>query len=120
VIFSKRNLESLKVNLEEFITIKGIKAQGNQLTTEKIKQVNLLEPLPFEEPEEEPTEDVDVVDEEVIREVLPLEIDELKVVLPIEQELSTDEKANIALQKSIARKKAEQKKIDDENQTKLF
>ena len=120
VIFSKRNLESLKVNLEEFITIKGIKAQGNQLTMEKIKQVNLLEPLPFEEPEEEPTEDVDVVDEEVIREVLPLEIDELKVVLPIEQELSTDEKANIALQKSIARKKAEQKKIDDEKQTKLF
>ena len=120
VIFSKRNFENLKVNLEDFIAIKGIKALGNQLTTEKIKQVNLLEPLPFEEPEEETIEDVDVVDEEVIEDVLPLEIDELKVVLPIEQELSAEVKANIALQKSIAKKKAEQKKIDDENQTKLF
>ncbi|MFV0218484.1 DNA gyrase/topoisomerase IV subunit A [Empedobacter falsenii] len=41
------------INLEEFITIKGIKAQGNQLTTYKLKQINVLEPLPFEEPEEE-------------------------------------------------------------------
>ncbi|MDP5094081.1 MAG: DNA gyrase/topoisomerase IV subunit A [Polaribacter sp.] len=120
VIFSKRNLENLKVNLEEFIAIKGIKALGNQLTAEKIKQVNLLESLPFEEPEEETIEDVDVVDEEVIEDILPLEIDEIEVVLPIEQELSAEEKATIALQKSIAKKKAEQKRIDDENQTKLF
>lgn len=41
------------INLEEFIAIKGIKAQGNQLTTYKLKQINVLEPLPFEEPEEE-------------------------------------------------------------------
>ena len=30
------------VNLEGFIAIKGIKAIGNQLTTEKIKQINFL------------------------------------------------------------------------------
>ena len=41
------------INLEEFITVKGIKAQGNQLTTFKLKQINILEPLPFDEPEEE-------------------------------------------------------------------
>lgn len=41
------------INLEEFITVKGIKAQGNQLTTYKLKQINVLEPLPFDEPEEE-------------------------------------------------------------------
>lgn len=40
------------INLEEFITVKGIKAQGNQLTTYKLKQINVLEPLPFEEQEE--------------------------------------------------------------------
>ena len=80
----------------------------------------MLEPLPFEEPEEEIIEDVDVVDEEVIEDVLPLEIEEIAVVIPNEQELSVEEKAEIALQKSIAKKKAEQKKIDDENQTKLF
>lgn len=40
------------INLEEFITVKGIKAQGNQLTTYKVKHINVLEPLPFEEIEE--------------------------------------------------------------------
>ena len=46
--------------------MKGIKAQGNQLTTDKIKQVNLLDSLPFEEPEELAPEEVEVVEEEVI------------------------------------------------------
>lgn len=55
--------ENLIVNLEEFISVKGIGAQGNQLTKEKVKQINLLEPLPFEEPEEIPAEDMEVVDE---------------------------------------------------------
>jgi topoisomerase IV subunit A len=52
------------VNLEDFIAIKGIKAIGNQLTTDKIKQVNLLEPLPYEVPEEIHADDIEVVDEE--------------------------------------------------------
>jgi len=53
------------VIVEEFISIKGIKALGNQLTTEKIKQVNLLEPVPYE-PEEIPKEAIEVNDEETI------------------------------------------------------
>lgn len=52
--------ESIKVDLENFIAVKGIKAQGNQLTADKVKQVNLLEPLPYEEPVPEP----ELVDEE--------------------------------------------------------
>lgn len=63
ILFSKRNLELLLLNFEEFIAIKGIKAQGNQLTSDKIKQVNMLEPLPYEAPI---IEDVEVNDEEVI------------------------------------------------------
>ena len=63
VIFSKRSIENITVNLEEFISIKGIKAQGNQLTTDKIKQVELLEPLPYEPPV---IEEVEVNDEEII------------------------------------------------------
>lgn len=47
--------ETETVNLEEFITIKGIKAQGNQLTSHKIKQMNLHEAI--EEPEEEEEND---------------------------------------------------------------
>ena len=66
VIFSKRSLDKKEINFEEFIAVKGIKAQGNQLTTDKIKQVNLLASLPFEEPEEPEVEEVEVVEEEVI------------------------------------------------------
>ncbi len=41
------------LNLEEFIAVKGIKAQGNQLTTDKVKQLNLLEPIAYKEEDEE-------------------------------------------------------------------
>ena len=63
VIFSKKSLENEIINFEEFISVKGIKAIGNQLTKEKIKQVNLLEALPHEEPE---VNAVEVVEEEEI------------------------------------------------------
>lgn len=46
------------INLEEFIAVKGIKAQGNQLTSEQVKQIDLIEPLPHEnEVEENETEE---------------------------------------------------------------
>jgi len=64
VIFSKRSLEKQKINFEEFIAIKGIKAIGNQLTTDKIKQVNLLESLPYVAPE---VNAVEVIEEEEIQ-----------------------------------------------------
>src|SRR5690625_4314322 len=35
-----------QVFLEEFIAVKGITAQGNQLTTETVNQLNLLDPRP--------------------------------------------------------------------------
>ncbi|WP_028375234.1 DNA gyrase/topoisomerase IV subunit A [Leeuwenhoekiella sp. MAR_2009_132] len=41
------------VNVEEFISVKGITALGNQLYPEKLKQLNLLESLPYELPEPE-------------------------------------------------------------------
>ncbi|MEW7278881.1 DNA gyrase/topoisomerase IV subunit A [Aquimarina sp. 2201CG1-2-11] len=53
-----------EVNLEEFIAVKGIKALGNQLTTHKVRQVNILESLPYEEPEPVATEDIEVIEEE--------------------------------------------------------
>ncbi len=57
---------NLEINLEEFISVKGIKAQGNQITTEKVKNVNPLESLPYEEPEPLPPEEMEVVDEETV------------------------------------------------------
>ncbi|MCF6294498.1 MAG: DNA gyrase/topoisomerase IV subunit A [Flavobacteriaceae bacterium] len=62
----KDRKENHKINLEEFIAIKGIKALGNQLTTEKVKQINLLEPLPYEAPVEIPADEIEVVDEETV------------------------------------------------------
>nr|WP_321247596.1 DNA gyrase/topoisomerase IV subunit A [uncultured Psychroserpens sp.] len=61
----KDRKENETVNLEEFISIKGISALGNQLTKEKINQVSLLESLPYEAPEEVPAEEIEVVDETV-------------------------------------------------------
>ena len=52
--------ENQTVDIENFIAIKGLKALGNQLTTDKLKQVNLLEPLPYEEPEEVVPEELEV------------------------------------------------------------
>lgn len=59
----KERKDNMEVNLEEFISVKGIAALGNQLTKDKVKQIDLLEPLPYEAPEELSAEDLDVIDE---------------------------------------------------------
>ncbi|MDG2431802.1 DNA gyrase/topoisomerase IV subunit A, partial [Flavobacterium sp.] len=44
--------ESITIDVADFIAVKGFKALGNQVTTDKIKQVNMLDPLPYEVPVE--------------------------------------------------------------------
>ena len=66
VIFAKLKgiqKENQTIDLEQFIAVKGIKALGNQLTADKIKQINLLESLPYEEPEEIAPEEMEVSEE---------------------------------------------------------
>ncbi|MDN3667109.1 DNA gyrase/topoisomerase IV subunit A [Algibacter miyuki] len=52
IVFAKERgkdrKDNVEINLEEFISIKGISALGNQLTRDKVNQVNLLDPLPYE------------------------------------------------------------------------
>ena len=115
--YSKRSLQNQEINLEEFIAVKGIKAQGNQLTTEKIKQVNLLESLPFIEPEEEKSEDIEVVAEVLSKDELPINVPEIKTV---SEDSFSAKKSEIGLKKSIAKKNIEKKNMDDNSQTKLF
>ena len=115
--YSKRSLQNQEINLEEFIAVKGIKAQGNQLTTEKIKQVNLLESLPFIEPEEEKSEDIEVVAEVLSKDQLPIDVPEIKTV---SEDSFSAKKSEIGLKKSIAKKNIEKKNMDDNSQTKLF
>ncbi|WP_405292829.1 DNA gyrase/topoisomerase IV subunit A [Algibacter sp. Ld11] len=70
IVFAKERgkdrKENLEVNLEEFIAVKGISALGNQLTKDKVNQVNLLDPIPFESPEEIHVNDIEVNGEETV------------------------------------------------------
>jgi topoisomerase-4 subunit A len=88
VIFAKvkgEQKETIQVNLEEFIAVKGIKALGNQLTTDKVKQINLLEPLPFEEPVEEIPEEMEVNDEDNVSEDIKTDLeDDGQITLSLE------------------------------------
>jgi topoisomerase-4 subunit A len=52
--------DSETILLEEFIAIKGLKAIGNRLTSYKVKNIDLLEPLPFDEPEVEGVEEAEI------------------------------------------------------------
>ncbi|TMM31106.1 DNA gyrase/topoisomerase IV subunit A [Polaribacter aestuariivivens] len=113
VQFSKRSLENEEVNFEEFIAVKGIKALGNQLTTEKIKQVNLLESLPFEEEEKKETTEEAEVDIEVVEEKL---IDVPVVEKPVLEDADKEDKKQALLKKAIQKKKDN----SDDSQQKLF
>ena len=64
-----------EVNIEDFIAVKGIKALGNQLTSDKIKQINLLDPLPFEVEETEGVNDIEVVGEKQVDSVGDIDLD---------------------------------------------
>lgn len=101
VVFSKRSLDNKQVNFEEFISVKGIGAKGNQLTKDKVKQVNLLDPLPYEAPEEPSIEEVEVVEEEVLSDTsVSEEVPTSKPALennPPEENPPTDEDGQTAL-----------------------
>lgn len=62
----KDRKDNLEINLEEFIAVKGITAMGNQLTKEKVLEINAMESLPYLPPEPIPAEDMEVVDEEEV------------------------------------------------------
>ena len=63
VVFSKQSKlqrDNQTLELEDLIGIKGIKAQGNQLSSFKIKSVNLLDPIPYILPEKNNVMDLEV------------------------------------------------------------
>ena len=72
VVFAKKRgqerEENMELNLEEFIAIKGITAMGNQLTKEKVLEINTMEPLPYTPPAPAEPKEMDVVDEEDLNE----------------------------------------------------
>jgi len=62
---------------------------GNQLTKDKVLEINALSPLPYDPPKPVPTEDMEVVDEEA---VVPENTSEEK-----EKEPPTDEEGQTLL-----------------------
>lgn len=52
--------------IEELISVKGIKAIGNQLTSYKVKNINLLDPIPYVFPKKTTPMELEVKDEENI------------------------------------------------------
>ena len=71
IVFNKIRNKTQKPNqvieLEQFISIKGVKAMGNQLSSEKIKQINTLEAIEYKPPIEMPADEIEVVDEKIIK-----------------------------------------------------
>ena len=61
---SKKEIEKNNINLFEFISVKGIKALGNQLVSKDVKEINLLDPIPYE-PEIKELNQIEVIDEQM-------------------------------------------------------
>ncbi|MCH2655767.1 MAG: DNA gyrase/topoisomerase IV subunit A, partial [Flavobacteriales bacterium] len=57
---------SQQIIFEDFISVKGIKAIGNQVTSLKVKQFNVLDPLPHEKTTEKTPADIEVEDPQTI------------------------------------------------------
>ena len=70
---SERKEES--VSLVDFITVKGIKAQGNRLSTNKINKINLME-----------SEEANVVEESINEEILEEITQEVSVEVTVESQ----------------------------------
>lgn len=101
----KDRKDNQTVNFEEFISIKGISALGNQLTKDKVMQISLLDSLPHEEPEEVSVEEMEVIDEESV---------------PVSEENNTEQDTNKTVPSSKNETSVEDEDIDDEGQTSLF
>ncbi|MRH99309.1 DNA gyrase/topoisomerase IV subunit A [Kriegella sp. EG-1] len=103
IVFGKKRgqdrQENLIVNLEEFIAVKGITAMGNQLTKDKVLEINGLDPLPYEAPVEKSTEEIEVIDEEKV---------------------DDGTSKNETIEKTNAPKKGDSTNDDEEGQTTLF
>ena len=122
VAFSKvkgKEKDNEVVALEEFISIKGMKAIGNRLTTHKVKSIDLLESLPYEEPE--------IEEEEVEEEIAPeMEVVKDEVAPVIELSVEPEAKAKPRFKKKVVseevkevekpkkEKKSPIKDVDDE------
>ncbi|PDH52874.1 MAG: DNA topoisomerase IV [Cryomorphaceae bacterium MED-G14] len=63
VFKNEKELIRDKVNVFDFISVKGIRAIGNQLSKKQLKEINLLDSIPYE-PEIKELNEIEVVDDQ--------------------------------------------------------
>ena len=102
----KERQENIEIKLENFISIKGISALGNQLTKDKLIEINPKEPLRYEPIKETTLEELEVIEE--INVIVPDKKDQITIVSP---EDSSD---------NLKKDSFVDPEIDDEGQTLLF
>ena len=64
IVYRDKSIETKKIDLSNFISVKGLKAKGNQLEHKEIKLINKLDPIPYEPPTND-LNDIEVVDEKI-------------------------------------------------------
>ena len=70
------------INIEEFIAVKGEKALGNKLTSKKVKEINLIDSLPYKEVIEQEVE--------IIEEIIDVAEKPIEVKTEIELEITNE------------------------------
>lgn len=96
-----KNLPDTDVAMDEFIDVKGMKAQGNQLTKLKVKEILLAHAIEGDEPWPVPEKPVEVSETEDVNEDSDTAVDSEEGSNTVEWDIKKDED-------------------DDEDQTKLF
>jgi len=107
----KERREDQIIDFEQFISVKGISALGNQLTRFKVNQIDLMESLPYTQPEETPADEIDVIAEEIVGETSETSQENLKAT---SESSPTENNAN------NTPKDTESESTNDEGQTTLF
>ena len=64
IVYRDKSIETKKIDLSNFISVKGLKAKGNQLEHKEIKLINKLDPIPYEPPLND-LNNIEVVDEKI-------------------------------------------------------
>lgn len=103
-----KNLPDKQESLNDFIDVKGLKAQGNQLTKLKIKEINLLPP---KEGEEWPEEEIIEVDDNLEEEDLAENTEESKDNTDLSSEEQKDTPSDHG--KSVEKKPSSEEKTEE-------
>jgi topoisomerase-4 subunit A len=106
-----------KIALADFIAVKGITAQGNKLSNDKINEINLLEPIPVEENEVENTA------EELEADDKPVVVEEKVETAVVVEEVETEEQASEEKEKkkeTKSSKKKEEVQPEKKSSTKII